>query len=95
MCTCVNEVVAAARGGSFDVNSTVGCKKKGEHICKQGTAQEQLEASLYACTLGLESHCLCRNALGSVPSLLSHLISSVLQCSCEQFLVPPTSICSN
>lgn len=43
-CACMNEVVAAAHGGSFDVSSTVGCKKKEEHICKQGTALEQLKA---------------------------------------------------
>lgn len=95
ICTRVNEVVAAAHGGSFDVNSTVGCKEKEEHIWKQGIAREQLEASAYGCTLRLESHCLCRNALESVPSLPSCHISSLLQCHCEQFPVSPATVCSN
>lgn len=95
VCTYVNKVVAAAHGGGFDVNSTVGYKKKKELICKQGRAAwDMLKASLCACTL-LECHTLCRNALESVPSLLSLFISSVLQCHCEQFLVSPASICSN
>lgn len=91
-CMRVIEVVTASHGGSFDVNLAVGCKKKEEQICKQGTAREQLEASLYACTLRLESHCLRRNALESVPSLFSHLISSVLQCSNSLFLQPPSAL---
>lgn len=90
----VIEVVTASHGGSFDVNLAVGCKKKEEQICKQGTAREQLEASLYACTLRLESHCLRRNALESVSPFLilpPHFLRSPMQ----QFLVSPTSICSN
>lgn len=46
MSTCVNEAVAAAWGGCFDVSSSFGCKKKEAHICKQDTGQEQLEALL-------------------------------------------------
>lgn len=46
MSTCVNDVVAAAWGSCFDVSSSVGCKKKEAHICKQGMGQEQLKASL-------------------------------------------------
>lgn len=44
--TCVNEAVAAAQGGCFDVSSSVGCKKKEARICRQGTGWEQLRASL-------------------------------------------------
>jgi len=95
MCACVNEVVAAAHGDSFDASSTVGCKKKEEHFCKQGIAREQHKASPDACMLGLDSCCSRRNALESVPSFLSRLISSVLQRNCEQFLVSPASMCSN
>lgn len=91
-CMRVIEAVAAPHEGSFDVSLAVGCKKKEEQICKQGTAREQLEVSLYACTLRLESHCLHRNALESVPSLLSHLISSVLQCRNSLFLQPPSAL---
>lgn len=46
MSTCVNDTVAAAWGDCFDVSFSVGCKKKEAQICKQGTGQEQLEASL-------------------------------------------------
>lgn len=46
MSTRVNEVVAAAWGSCFDVSSSVGCKKKEAHFCKQGMGQEQLKASL-------------------------------------------------
>lgn len=83
---CVNEVMAAARGVSFAVSSTVGCKKEEDHVCRQGTAREQLEASPYALTLRLEPHCLCRNAFDSDPSLVSRFIPAVLQRNCEQVL---------
>lgn len=93
MCTCVNEVVAAAHGGGFDVNSTVGCKKENISASRaqhgSSTKRHRMPArsgwSLIACVETLWSQTLPYSP-ASFPLFSNATVSSSL------FLQPPSAL---